>query len=145
MSEFTFHLEQGMAVLHDLYCPECDIIYEDQLVDMADPLPLCPFCSNHLAISFLHWRSHGRDWFKPGYWEHLYKEGRGPWIDSKEMLKREAEKQGSYCRCLLEEVSSGKLKQEISPTRRPAVEREKRRRQLENDLVETAQRMRLFR
>ena len=129
-------------VLHDIECNNCGVGAE-VFID-PDNTPLCKKCGGQTRIIII--RGHGgRDWFKPGYWEHMYYSDEKPrYIESKEQLKQECEKRGVYARCLLEETISKKLKQEITPVRRPAVEKIKRRRSLEKDVVEQARRLHIL-
>lgn len=105
--------------------------------------PPCSECGGQTRVVFL--KPHGGDWFKPGYWRDLFYADEKPVeIETKGQLKQICEERGAYARCLLEEVSDKRFKQEITPTRRPAVEREKHLRKLENDVVETAKKLKIF-
>ena len=105
--------------------------------------PPCSECGGETRVIFT--KPQGKDWFKPGVWEHLHYADEKPIeIETKGQLKKMCEERGVYARCLLEEVSDKRFKQEITPTRRPAVERIKHLRKLESDVVEQARKLRIF-
>jgi len=134
-------------VLHDLRCRQCGRFFRDEGIEITKPISIssCVECGGERYITYEFAIGGGRDWFKPGYWEHMQTPDEQPlFIESKEHLKAECDKRGVYARCLLEEINSKRCKQEITPTRRPAVEREKRLREIESQVVENARRIKFL-
>lgn len=131
-----------MPVSHDVECNECG--RQDEVFMEPFCPPSCKRCGGNTRTIFI--KGHrGRDWFRPGYWPHMQDIDEKPlYIESKEQLKQECEKRGVYARCLLEETTSKKVKQEITPTHRPAVEKIKRGRERERVVVEQMRKLRIF-
>ena len=128
-------------IRHDIQCYKCDYT-EEVIMEYGSPPP-CSECGGETRVIFT--KPQGKDWFKPGYWPDLfYADEPQVEIESKSHLKQLCDERGAYARCLLEEVSDKRFKQEITPTRRPAVIKQQRLKKIENDVVETAKRLRIF-